>query len=154
LRAGKHLTLTAAIDVQSGGPFESANVVGEVRGAEKPDEFVVVGAHLDSWDLGTGALDNGCNVALVIDLARQFKTLGLRPKRTVRFVLWNGEEQGMFGSWGYTKAHQAEMDRHVMAASFDIGSGRIRGFFTGGRAEVAPVVERGLQAVQGLGPYT
>jgi carboxypeptidase Q len=154
LRSGKRLNLTATIDVQSGGPYESANVVGEVRGAEKPDEFVVVGAHLDSWDLGTGALDNGCNVALVIDLARQFKALGLRPKRTVRFVLWNGEEQGMYGSWGYTKTHQAEMDRHVMAASFDIGSGRIRGFFTGGRAEILPVVDRGLQAVQGLGPFT
>jgi hypothetical protein len=154
LRAGKKLNLTAHIDVASGGPYESYNVIGEIRGSEKPDEVVLIGAHLDAWDLGNGALDNGCNVALVIDLARQIKRLGLKPKRTIRFALWNGEEQGLNGSWGYTKTHANELDKHVMASSYDIGNGRITGFFTGGRPELIAAVDRALAPVKGLGPFT
>jgi len=153
LRQGKRLSLDARIAAQTGGPYESFNVVGEIRGSEKPEEIVVVGAHLDSWDLGTGALDNGCNVALVLDIARQMKALGVTPRRSVRFVLWNGEEQGLYGSWGYAKSHAAELDRHVMAASVDIGSGRISGFFVNGRREIVPTLERALSVVQGLGPF-
>jgi hypothetical protein len=154
LQAGRHLTLTARLDLERGGPYESRNVVAQIRGRERPEEVVLVGAHLDSWDLGTGALDNGCNVALVIDLARQIAALGLRPRRTLRFALWNGEEQGMLGSWGYVRRHAAEMDGHVLAASVDIGSGRINGFFTGGRPEIAAAVDRALAPVAGLGPFT
>jgi hypothetical protein len=153
LRGGKALTLTVQIDLQSGGPYESFNVIGEIRGRERPDEFVLIGAHLDSWDLGTGALDNGCNVALVLDVARQIQALGLAPRRTIRFALWNGEEQGMLGSWAYARDHAGELDRHVMAASFDIGSGRIAGFFTNGRKEALAAVERALVPVAGLGPF-
>ncbi|HEY1334929.1 MAG TPA: M28 family peptidase, partial [Myxococcaceae bacterium] len=83
------------------GPmFDGQNVVAEIRGKDKPEEVVVLGAHLDSWALGTGAEDNGVNAALVIDVARAFKELGLQPRRTVRFVLFSGEEQGMWGSAG------------------------------------------------------
>jgi len=154
LRAGKSLELRAQIDIESGGPYEGQNVVGEIRGAEKPEEIVLLGAHLDSWDLGTGALDNGCNAALVIDVARQIRALGLRPRRTLRFVLWNGEEQGMLGSWGYTKTHAAELDRHRITTTLDLGSGRINGFFINGRPELRPALERALGPVQGLGPFT
>jgi carboxypeptidase Q len=154
LRAGKALTLTERIDLQPGGPYESFNVVGEIRGSERPEEVVVLGAHLDSWDLGTGALDNGANAAMLIDVARQMRRLGIRPRRTLRFVMWNGEEQGMVGSMGYTRAHAPEMDRHVMAASFDIGCGKITGFFTGGRPEIVEAVGRTLDPVRGLGPFT
>ncbi len=153
LRSGRPLTLTATIEVEGGKPYEAANVVADVRGSEKPDEVVLIGAHLDSWDLGTGALDNGCNVALVLDIARQIQSLGLKPRRTIRFVLWNGEEQGMIGSWEYAKAHAAELDRHVMASSYDIGSGRISGFLTNGRPELDAVIERALVPVAGLGPF-
>ncbi|MFQ5791323.1 MAG: M28 family peptidase [Acidobacteriota bacterium] len=153
LRSGKQLSLTAKIDVQNGGPYESFNVIGEIRGSERPDEIVLVGAHLDSWGLGTGANDNGCNVALVIDVARQMKWLGIVPKRTIRFALWNGEEQGLIGSWRYTQAHLEEMERHVMAMSIDIGSGRITGFFTNGREELLPAVDLALEPVRGLGPF-
>jgi Zn-dependent M28 family amino/carboxypeptidase len=93
-------------------------------------------------------------VALLIDVARQKERLKIRPARTVRFILWNGEEQGLFGSWGYTKAHAAELDRHVAVAMFDIGCGRINGFFTNGRGEILPAVERALAPVAGLGPFT
>src|SRR2546430_17614485 len=84
-----------------GGPIEQENVVGEIRGGEKPDEVVILAAHLDSWELGTGALDNGCNAALVIEAARAIKATGLLPRRTIRFILFSGEEQGAIGSYGY-----------------------------------------------------
>jgi carboxypeptidase Q len=153
LRAGLALTLTAQLDIQSGGAYQSANVVGEIRGATRPNEIVVIGAHLDSWELGDGALDNGCNAAMVIDLARQMQRLGLRPARTIRFVLFNGEEQGLIGSWQYTVSHLDEMDRTILAGAFDIGTGRITGFFTGGRPEVAQAIARLLEPVRGLGPF-
>jgi carboxypeptidase Q len=154
LRAGTPLTLTAVLDIQSGPAYDSHNVIGEIRGTRQPEEFVVIGAHLDSWDLGTGALDNGANVGMVIDVARQIRRLGLKPARTIRFALWNGEEQNLNGSFGYTLTHAAELDRHVMASSYDIGTGRITGFFTGGRADLVRVVERALLPVRGLGPFT
>ena len=153
LRGGEALTLTVTLDLQTGGPYESFNVIGEIRGATKPDEFVVIGAHLDSWDLGDGALDNGANVVMLIDIARQMQRLGLRPARTIRFILWNGEEQMMVGSWRYTQAHRAELDRHVMASSYDIGTGRITGFFTGGRPEIAAAATAALAPIVGLGPF-
>ncbi len=153
LRAGKPLSIRLAIDVAGGGPYTAHNVIGEIRGSATPEEFVVIGAHLDSWGLGDGALDNGCNVALVIDLARQIRRLGLVPRRTIRFALFNGEEQGLYGSWGYTVTHAAELDRTVMASSYDIGSGRIGGFFTGGRPETHDVLARALAPVAGLGPF-
>ncbi len=153
-RAGESLSLWAQIEIESGGPYPSHNVVAEIGGTERPSEIVLLGAHLDSWDLGTGALDNGCNAALVLDVARQIHALGLKPRRTLRFVLWNGEEQMMHGSWGYTKTHAAELEHHVVTVTLDIGSGRINGFFTNGRAELLPAVEGALAPVRGLGPFT
>ena len=154
LHDGTPLTLTARLNLDVGGPYESYNVIGEIPGAAKPDEIVIVGAHLDAWDLGDGALDNGANVAMLIDVARQFKRLGIRPQRTIRFALWNGEEQGMEGSFGYARSHDGELDHHVMAASFDIGCGRINGFFTGGRPALVPLVEKAIKPVEGFGPFT
>ena len=154
LRGGRPLILTARLDIQTGPSYQTHNVIGEIRGGAQADEIVVIGAHLDSWDLGTGALDNGANAAMVIDIARQIRRLGLRPARTIRFALWNGEEQNLNGSYGYTLAHAAELDRHVMASSYDIGTGRITGFFTGGRGDMIPVLERALAPVEGLGPFS
>jgi hypothetical protein len=154
LRGGTPLSLTAVLDIRSGPAYTAHNVIGEIRGGTRPDEIVVIGAHLDSWDLGTGALDNGANSAMVIDIARQIVRLGLRPARTIRFALWNGEEQNLNGSYGYTLTHAAELDRHVMASSYDVGTGRISGYFTGGRADLVPVLERALAPVAGLGPFT
>jgi carboxypeptidase Q len=154
LRGGSTLSLTAAIELEPGGPYQSANVIGEIRGRDRPNEIVLIGAHLDSWDLGTGANDNGCNVAMLLDMARQMRRLGIQPRRTIRFALFNGEEQGMFGSWAYTRAHRDELDRHVMASSYDVGSGRINGFFTNGRPALLSLVEGALGAVGELGPFT
>src|SRR5882724_6504394 len=96
-----------AMPNEIGGAVEQENVVGEIHGYEKPDEVVILGAHLDSWELGTGALDNGCNAALVIEAARAIKAMGLVPKRTIRFILFSGEEQGTIGSFAYVKSHAA-----------------------------------------------
>lgn len=153
LRAGHSLELTATLDLETGGPYESRNVIAEIRGSTNPEQVVLIGAHLDSWDLGAGTLDNGANVALVIDIARQMRRLGVQPRRTIRFALWNGEEQDFNGSWSYVRGHRAELDDYVMASSFDIGCGRINGFFTGARPEIIPTVDRALEPVAGLGPF-
>jgi carboxypeptidase Q len=128
-----------------GGPVDQFNVIGEIRGYEKPDESVILGAHLDSWELGTGALDDGCNVALVIEAARAIKATGLVPRRTIRFALWTGEEQGMFGSWQYVKAHQAELDKIRAEIAVDSGTGRIRGYELSGRRDTLDAVNEILK---------
>jgi carboxypeptidase Q len=126
-----------------GGPIEQENVVGEIRGYEKPGEVVILGAHLDSWELGTGALDNGCNAALVIEAARAIKATGLVPKRTIRFILFSGEEQGTIGSFAYVKTHAAELDKIRGVIIFDSGSGRVSGYSLGGRRDM----EAGLRQI-------
>jgi len=138
---------------QTGGAYESRNVIGEIRGRERPDEIVLLGAHLDSWDLGTGAEDNGVNAAMVIDAARGIRELQAKPRRTIRFVLFTGEEQGMWGSAGYVKRHAAEMDGHVAAVIFDTGSGRTTGFYLSGREDLRKPLEKALAAVAGLGVF-
>lgn len=128
-----------------GGPTEQENVVGEIRGYEKPDEVILLGAHLDSWELGTGALDNGCNAALVIEAARAIKATGLVPRRTIRFVLFSGEEQGLLGSWAYTKSHDAELDKFRAVIVFDSGVGRVTGYSLGGRRDMEDAVRETLK---------
>jgi len=126
-----------------GSPIEQENVVGEIRGYEKPDEIVILGAHLDSWELGTGALDNGCNAALVLEAARAIKAMGLVPKRTIRFILFSGEEQGTIGSFAYVKSHATELEKIRGVIIFDSGSGRVPGYSLGGRRDT----EAGLRQI-------
>ena len=125
-----------SIPNQTGGPIKAANVIAELRGVEKPDEFVIVGAHLDSWELGTGALDNGCNAALVVDTLRAIKASGVPPRRTIRFILFSGEEQGLLGSRAYAFAHRAELDRAAGVIIYDSGTGKTTGFSIGGRSDL------------------
>ena len=118
-----------------GGPVKTSNVIGEIQGSEIPDEFVVVGAHLDSWELGTGALDNGCNAALVVDALRAIKASGVKPRRTIRFVLFSGEEQGLLGSRTYAYGHRPELDKAAGVIIYDSGTGKTTGFSLGGRKD-------------------
>jgi carboxypeptidase Q len=136
---------------QIGGTVEQMNVIGEIHGYEKPDEVVVLGAHLDSWELGTGALDNGCNAALVIEAARAIKASGLLPRRTIRFILFSGEEQGLLGSWAYVRAHRAEMDKYRGVVIFDSGIGRVTGYSLGGRHDIEAAVQDILKPFAGWG---
>ncbi len=130
--------------------YESKNVIAEIKGREKPDEVVLIGAHLDSWDLGTGAEDNGVNVAMVIDLARAFHELGLRPRRTLRFALFTGEEQGMLGSEAYVARHKSELEHFAATIIFDTGSGKLAGFYLNGREDMRKPVNAALDQLGGL----
>lgn len=136
LAAGRPVWADLSIPNKIGGRIKSANVIAEIRGKEKPDEFVIVGAHLDSWELGTGALDNGCNAALVIDALRAIKASGVRPKRSIRFILFSGEEEGLLGSRAYALSHRAELDKSAGVIVYDSGVGKTTGFSIGGRRDV------------------
>jgi carboxypeptidase Q len=136
LASGNLVWADLAIPNQIGGPIKAANVVAEIRGSEKPDEFVILGAHLDSWELGTGALDNGCNAALVVDALRAIKASGVKPERSVRFILFSGEEQGLLGSRAYAFNHRAELDKAAGVVIYDSGTGKTTGFSLGGRKDV------------------
>jgi len=143
--------LRLSLPNEIGGPIEQENVVGEIRGYEKPDEVVILAAHLDSWELGTGALDNGCNAALVIEAARAIKAMGLLPKHTIRFILFSGEEQGMVGSFAYVKSHAAELDKIRGVIIFDSGSGRVSGYSLGGRRDTEPGLNQILKPLDAWG---
>jgi carboxypeptidase Q len=86
------------IDNITSGPMQVNNVVAEILGSEKPEEWILIGAHFDSWDFGTGAQDNGTGSASVVEIARAMAALGKAPKRTIRFALWDGEEEGILGA--------------------------------------------------------
>ena len=106
-------------------PVEVYNTVAEIRGSEKPDEVVIIGAHLDSWDLGTGATDNGTGSMAVLEAARALQRAGVKPKRTIRFVLFSGEEQGLNGSKAYVAAHKGELGKISGVLVHDSGTGRV-----------------------------
>ena len=149
--ADRKLRVRFSMPNRIGGPIEQENVVGEIRGREKPDEVVILGAHLDSWELGTGALDNGCNAALVIEAARAIKATGLVPRRTIRFILFSGEEQGTVGSYEYVKSHRREMDKIRGMITVDAGIGRITGFSLGGRRDIEAGVREVLKPLDAWG---
>src|SRR5580704_14607456 len=109
----------------SGTPVDVYNTVAEIRGSEKPDEVVIVGGHLDSWDLGTGATDNGTGAMAVLAAARALQKLGVQPKRTIRFVMFSGEEQGLNGSRAYVKAHATELPKISAVLVDDSGTGKV-----------------------------
>lgn len=106
----------------------SHNLVAEVVGRETPEEVVVIGGHLDSWDVGTGAQDDGVGCLIAVDAARLMLETGLIPRRTVRIVLWTNEENGLRGARAYRDAHTDELDRHVAAIESDSGNGLVQGF--------------------------
>ena len=154
LAAESPVRIRLAIDNDVREKVTSRNVIGEIRGTDKAAEVVLVGAHLDAYDLGTGANDNGVSCAELIDLARQIAASGSKPRRTIRFALFTGEEQGMIGSAAYVRAHAKELDDHVAAVVYDVGSGKLTGVFLNGREELRPVVERALAALPSLGTLT
>ena len=128
---------------------ESANVVAEVRGREKPDEVVVLGAHLDSWDLAQGAIDDGAGVAMIMDALRLVARAGVAPRRTLRIVLFMNEENGLRGGIGYAERHAA--DRHVAALEADSGAARPLGFRVDAGAGGVDLVTRLAAPLTGLG---
>ena len=133
------------------------NTVGEIRGAELPDEVVLLGAHLDSWDLATGATDNASGSIAVLEAARllgALKAAGIRPRRTIRFALFSGEEQGLYGSQYYALAHAAELARFQAVLVLDNGTGRITGLGLQGWNELRELWSGMMQPLAKLGPFT
>jgi carboxypeptidase Q len=131
--------VTVEFDYQNkvSGPTQVNNVVAEIPGRDRADEWVIIGAHLDSWDYGTGAQDNGSGTAMVMEAARAIAAMGRAPRRTIRFALWGGEEQGLLGSQAYVRTHQAELGKCVAALNTDNGAGHPKGWKVQGRRDVA-----------------
>jgi hypothetical protein len=144
-------TVRLSLEGRLGPAVECVNTVATLRGATAPDEMVLFGAHLDSWDLGTGATDNAAGSAAVIEAARLLAASGARPRRSIRFVLFSAEEQGLLGSIAYVERHRAELSRHSAIFVMDTGSGRIDGMSLQGRAEVLPMMNRVVEPLVPLG---
>lgn len=141
------------------------NVIAEIPGTDPKlkDQVVMLGGHLDSWHAGTGATDNAAGCAVMLEAMRILKTLGVKPKRTIRVALWSGEEQGLYGSFGYVKAHfgnpadmklKPETQKISAYYNLDNGTGKIRGIFTQGNAAAGSIFEQWLQPFADLGATT
>lgn len=132
---GERVTVTLKMEARTLPDAPSRNVVAELRGSERPDEVVVFGGHIDSWDVGQGAMDDGGGVVAAWEALRIMKKLGLRPRRTIRVVAWTNEENGGRGGQGYLAAYVADTAKHVLAIESDEGTFKPTGFgFTGSDA--------------------
>lgn len=155
-----HVNLQAKYSSQD---VDGQNLVAEIPGQKKPDEVVMIGAHFDSWHTATGATDNGAGSAVMMEVMRILETLHLKMDRTVRIGLWSGEEQGLYGSKAYVKAHFADpktMQTKPEYGKFDVylnldnGSGKIRGIYLEGNDAARPVFEEMLRPFRDLGVTT
>ena len=145
---GERPTLRLKMEAKFLPDAESANVVAEIKGSEKPDEIVLVSGHFDSWDVGQGAHDDGGGCIIAWETIRLLKELGLRPRRTIRAVLYTNEENGLRGGTAYRDAHRAELSKHVLAIESDSGVYRPAGF--GLAATAPPQVRADLEEIAKL----
>ncbi len=153
LRRGEPVRIEADIDnTFTRDTLPQYNTVAEIRGSEHPDEVVLLGAHLDSWDLATGGTDNGAGAIAVLEAARILKAAGVHPKRTIRFVLFGAEEEGLYGSQAYAASHEAELQKYQAVLVLDNGTGRITGMALQNREELRDMWKAMLQPVASLGP--
>lgn len=127
------------------GPIPLFNVIADIVGSEKPNEFVVVGGHIDSWDGATGTTDNGTGTATTMEAARILMAIGAKPKRTIRFMLWSGEEQGLLGSRAWVQAHKAELAKYSACLVHDGGTNYVSGM--AGMKEMRPQLETAFEHV-------
>lgn len=139
---GQPITIRLKMGAQTLPDVESANVIAEIRGREKPEQVVVIGGHLDSWDIAPGAMDDGGGVIDTWEALRMIKKLNLVPRRTIRLVLFTNEENGTRGGQGYHQQHASEMPDHVLALESDMGVLPIRGFGFQGSKEATEVIRQ------------
>jgi len=151
LAAGGPVRVKLILTPRDLGAVTSQNVIAEIKGREKPDEIVLLGAHLDSWDLGTGAVDDGAGVAVIMAAAKLIHDLPERPKRTIRIVLFGSEETGLNGGKAYAAAHKRENDHLVVVAEPDEGQGPVYRFQTGVGDPNEPSLDRIRAALAPLG---
>lgn len=143
--------LRMALDCGWNGESTSHNVIGEIRGARKPDEVVVIGGHLDSWDLGTGAIDDGAGVGLTMAAGALIGQMKQRPARSIRVIAFANEEQGLLGGKAYAERHLGDIRKHVIAAESDFGAGRIYAFRTSAPEYAQGAVSQIADALAPLG---
>lgn len=129
----------------------SYNVVADLKGKEKPEEIVIVSGHLDSWDLGTGALDDAVGVAAAMQVAQVVKALKLQPRRTIRVIAWMNEENGLMGGRTYAQDHAAELSNHVAGIEMDLGAGHPLGFEVNGKKEILTMLAPVSQTLRSFG---
>jgi carboxypeptidase Q len=153
IERGERVTVRLTMAARMMPDAQSRNVVAELRGTTSPDEVVVMGGHIDSWDVGRGAMDDAGGVVVAWEAIRLLKELGLRPRRTIRVVGWTNEENGLRGGNAYRDAHRAELDKHIAAIESDGGVFKPLGFgFTGSDSAYALVRQIGsLLAAIGAG---
>ncbi|WP_286263008.1 M20/M25/M40 family metallo-hydrolase [Thalassotalea atypica] len=153
LKRGKAVTvaLNMSSEIQSDVQVKSANVVGEFTGSELPEQIVSLGAHLDSWDVGTGALDDGLGIGMVMAAAHHIGQLPERPKRTIRVILFAAEEVGLLGAKKYVELHKDNMSNHVIGAEWDFGLGPIYKMSVGVGAESLNAMREFAQLITPLG---
>ena len=125
LEKGETVRIKLILTPQSPGMLPSGNVIGEIVGNERPDEIILIGGHLDSWDLGTGAVDDGAGVGITAGAAKILLDAGYKPKRTIRIVAFGAEEVGLLGAFAYAKQHKDELSKHVLASESDFGAERV-----------------------------
>jgi Zn-dependent M28 family amino/carboxypeptidase len=126
-----------ALDCGWNGEYTSQNVIGEITGSSRPDEIVLIGGHLDSWDAGTGAIDDAAGIGISMAAAKLIGDLPHAPARSIRVVAFANEEQGLHGGFAYAKAHAGELAKHAIVSESDFGAGRIYGFDAGNIADDA-----------------
>ena len=143
------LRLVLSSDLQE--EVDSYNVIADLKGSEHPEHIVIVSGHLDSWDLGTGALDDGVGVAIAMATANLFHQQDLHPSRTIRIVAWMGEERGLLGARSYCKEHGAEMTNHFAAIETDSGAGHAMGIYISGDRALAALLRPVAEVLEELG---
>jgi hypothetical protein len=169
IQKGERLRIEMNLEVKFFKEDSGFNVIAEIPGADLKDEAVMIGAHLDSWHGGTGATDDGSGVAVCMETMRILKTLGLKPRRTIRVALWGGEEQGELGSRAYVRRHfvkdaaagdatnlilSPEGEKFSVYFNDDNGTGKFRGVFMEGNDAVRPIFRKWFAALDPLGSYT
>ena len=135
------VTIRLTVENKTSGETTVNNVVAEIRGSERPDEWILIGAHLDSWDFGTGAQDNGTGAVSVLEIGRALMVLGKAPRRSIRLALWGGEEQGLLGSYAYSQTHKNELDKCVAVLNTDNGAGHPKGWKVEGREDLKKAMQ-------------
>ncbi len=147
----KTVKMKLQLNSHDGPEYTSQNVIAEMTGSVWPNEKVVIGGHLDSWDLGTGAVDDGAGVAITMAAAKLIGKSQYRPKRTIRVVLWANEEQGLVGAKAYAKKHKEDLANHVTGAESDFGAGKIYAFASNVAENNLPVVKKMAKLMKPLG---
>lgn len=132
---GDPVKVRLTLETMKPGEYTSQNVIGDIQGRESPEEMVVIGAHLDSWDLGTGALDDGAGIGITFAAGHLIAQLPERPRRTVRVIAFAAEEIGLLGAYAYAEANAGKVREHVIAAESDFGAGRIYALRSGANEE-------------------